>query len=175
MLTTTNRPMGVPTVDAAVNASMRDVVGNKDDTHDGNSLAAWAHANADHIHKCMDVFPSGGAGVTVTASDSNPWTLGSFAVIVAADAIASDFDVHFLVIETMSANAIYELVLYSGADASEMEIAHARFVRVTNQVRSVHIPIQTPIVPANTQIKAKVMSSTGALDSITMSLAYHTY
>lgn len=168
-------PHGVPAADGTDNVFMRDVIGNRQDDHDTDTLAGWAHAMFDHAHKAMDVFPTGAAGEVVTAGNVGAWDLGAFAVIVPTNGITADFDIHFAVVEVMDANATYELVLFSGADASEVEIAHVRFVRVTNQVRSVHIPIQTPIIAANTQIKAKLMTSSGAADSATISLAYHLY
>ncbi len=165
----------VPAPNSTNNATMRDVVGNKDDEHGTMSLAGQIHELIEHIHKAAKTIPSGGAGVVVTAGDSEAWDLGSFAVMAATNAIDEDFDIHFVVAEVMSANATYEIVLYAGADGAEVEIGRVRIVRVTNQVRSSHLAIQTPIIPANTQIKVKVMSSTGSTDAVTLSLFYHEY
>ncbi len=171
----TNPPSPVPAVDSAVNITTRDVAGNKLDTHDGNSLAAHAHTTDEHQHSVGKVIPSGQAGITLTAGDANPWTLGGFEVLAATNAITNVFDLHFLIVEAMSANATYEIVVYSGADASEVEVGRVRIVRVTNQVRSATLPIQTPMIAANAQIKGKVMSSSGNLDTVTISLQYHIY
>ncbi len=165
----------VPSVDGSDNDQIRDVIGNRGDHHTISTLTGRLHLLEEHTHNRSRVIPSGAAGVVVTAGDSNAWDLGSFVVMVATNAITADFDIHFVTIEVMSANATYEIVLYSGADASEVEIARFRIVRVTNQVRSEAISIITPVVAANSQIKAKVMSSTGALDSVTLSLHYHIY
>lgn len=168
-------PHPVPPVDGSGNVFMRDVIGNRSDGHDTDSVAGRLHMVHDHFHKPMDVFPTGVSGVTVTAGDAEAWDLGDFAVVVAANDITSPFDIHFVVVEAMSADATYELILFSGVDASEVEIAHARFVRITNILRSESIPIQTPINVANGQIKAKLMSSSGAANTATISLAYHLY
>lgn len=168
-------PLVVPPVDSPANATMRDVVGNKDDEHNTMSMAGQIHELIEHTHKVAKTIPSGAAGVVVTAGDSEAWDLGSFAVMAATNAIDEDFDIHFIVVEVMSANATYEIVLYAGADGAEVEIGRVRVVRVTNQVRSSHLAIQTPIIPANTQIKAKVMSSTGSTDAVTLTLFYHEY
>ncbi len=165
----------VPTADVATNTTMRDVIGNKDDTHDGTSLAALAHIMDEHAHKAAMVHPTLADGVVVTAT-ANDWTdLGAFAVIAATNAITSDFDIHFVNVEGVSANGIYELVLYSGADASEVEIARARFGKTTNQDGPSQISIQTPIVPANTQIKAKLASDNAVADTATISIELHVY
>lgn len=166
---------GVATLDGSANVLARDVIGNRSDEHDTDTIQGFAHALFDHAHKAMDVFPTGADGVAITAGDAETWDLGDFVVVVPTNGITSDFDIHFAVVEVMSANATYELVLFSGTDGNEVEIAHVRFVRVTNQVRSVHIPLQTPIIPANTQIKAKLMTGSGNTDSATISLAYHLY
>ncbi len=165
----------VPAVDSALNLTSRHVIGNKSDTHDGDSLASFAHITDEHQHSICMVLPSGQAGVTLTAGNADPWTLGGFEVMAATNAITNIFDLHFIVVEAMSANATYEIVLYSGADAAEVEVGRIRIVRVTNQVRSATLPIQTPMIAANSQIKAKVMSSTGALDTVTISLQFHVY
>ncbi len=165
----------VPPIDSPENILVRDVVGNKDDEHGTMSVAGQVHELVEHTHEAAKCIPSGAAGVVVTAGDSEAWDLGSFAVMSATNAIDEDFDIHFVVVEVMSANATYEIVLYAGADGSEVEIGRVRVVRVTNQVRSSHLAIQTPIIAANTQIKAKVMSSTGALDAVTLTLFYHIY
>ncbi len=165
----------VPAVDSSNNLTSRDVIGNKLDEHNTTSITGQIHELIEHTHKEAMAIPSGAAGVVVTAGDSEAWDLGSFAVMAATNAIGEDFDIHFVVVEVMTATATYEIVLYAGADGAEVEIGRVRVVRVTNQVRSAHLAIQTPLIPANTQIKAKVMSSTGALDALTLSLFYHEY
>ena len=118
----------VPTADSANNRTTRDVIGTKTDTHNGDSLMAAAHTVDEHFHKSSQVYPTLADGVLVTAT-ANDWTdLGAFAVIVATNGITSDFDIHFVNVETVSAVGHYELVLYSGADAAEVEVARVRFL-----------------------------------------------
>lgn len=161
----------VPTADSADNAQMRDVIGNKTDTHDGNSIRALTHTLEEHIHKDSKCYPTGANPVTVTCGDSNPWVLGAFVEIVPANAIASDFDIHFINAESISANGSYELVIYAVAT----EIGRLRFARSTNQVRANGLPFQCEIQPANTQIRAKIMSSTGVANTADISIFYHIY
>ena len=149
-----------------------DVIGNKTDTHSGDSLYGQVKVLNEHIHKPSQVYPTLASGVTVTAGAA--WTLGSFAVIVPASTIGNDFDIHHISVENISANDVYELVLYSGADASEVEIGRVRFTKNANLDSVFNIPFQTPLTAADSQIKAKLASSVGS-NNVTISVFYHTY
>lgn len=163
----------VPSVDSADNVYIRDVVGNKNDTHDGDSIKSFSRRADEHIHTSALVYPTGAAGVTITASDAGAWTLGSFTEIVPADTITNDFDIHFVNIEAVSEDTSYELVLYGATT----EIGRIRFTSVTiaNAGFFVSVPMQTTICEANSQIQAKLMSATGVADTLTVSLFYHQY
>jgi len=163
----------VTAVDSTANGTINDVIGNKTDTHDGDSVMAGIHVLNEHAHKASKVVPSGAPGIQVAAGDAASWTLGSFVQIVAENGITSAFDIHFINLEVVSATGTYEVVLY----AVETEISRFRFtvVGTPNNLKYTPIPIQTDIIPANTKIQAKVMSSSGAADTITISLFYHIY
>ena len=163
----------VPPVDSDANGFMRDAVGNKNDGHTGTSLMSLADTLCEHAHMQARVIPTGDDGITVTSA-GGAWTLGAFAVVAPTNAITSDFDLHFVVVEDMSANVTYELVLYSGADASEVEIGRVRFTRAQAPISSIVLPIQTPITAANSQIKAKIMDGGGGNNAV-ISLFYHIY
>ena len=170
-----NGPFGVPAVDSAANSTIRDVVGNKSDTHDGTSIAARLHTLDDHAHGKSEVYPTMADGVVVTAT-ANVWTdLGAFAVIAPTNAITVDFDIHFVSVENISANGVYEIVLYAGADAAEVEIGRKRFSQNAVQDSIVNVPFQTPMIAANTQIKAKLASDNAVANTVTISLSTHPY
>lgn len=165
----------VPAVDGARNTTINEVVGNRSDGHSTTTLAGRLKLIEEHIHNVAKVIPTMADGEPVTAT-ADDWTnLGDFAVIAATNAITSDFDIHWVNVEAVSANGQYELVLYSGADASEVEIGRVRFGKTTNQDGPQSVPILTPLIPANTQIKAKVASDNAVADIVSISLGYHTY
>lgn len=172
MVLTSNAKYVVPTADSANNNDLRDVVGSKSDSHAGNSLYAKSEVLEEHIHSISKVYPTGEAGVTVTAS-ATAWTLGSFAEIIPASTVGESFDIHFIDVEGISADATYELALYGG----ETEIGRIRFTAATiaNATFFTSFPCQTPLLAANTQIQAKLMSSTAVADTMTISLFYHEY
>jgi hypothetical protein len=129
------------------------------------------HHGEDHSHSASNVYPTLAAGVTVE-SDAVAWTLGAFVEIVPVSTITSIFDIHHIHVESITANDTLELVLYYGAGDTE-----AGRVRITqNAVMDsiVNVPFQTPLIPANSRIRAKVASATGGTDC-TISIKYHTY
>ena len=158
----------LPGVDSADNVVIRDGIGNKSDTHDGNSILAFAHRVDEHFHTAQEVIPDLAAGVTVTSG--NPaFVLGAFTEIVAANAIGDDFDLHFVTME-MNNNADYFLKLY----AVETLIATVHSIRNANITAINQVQLMTTIIPANTQIQAKLASSAGTA-SAGIHLWFHRY
>jgi hypothetical protein len=99
--------------------------------------------------------------------------LGGFVEIVGAGVIGDDFDIHFLIIEDVTDDEIYELVFY----AATVEISRVRFGAqpgVANVVTAAPLPTLMQIQPAGTQIQAKLASS-GDAETVTISVMYHVY
>jgi len=161
----------VPSADSSDNETIRDVVGNKNDGHNGDSIYAGVEILQDHVHHASLVYPTLANGVTVT--EGAAWTLGAFAQIVPASTIGDAFDIHHISIENISANGVYELVLYYGA--GNTECGRVRFVQNAVQDTVMNIPMQTPIIPADSRIQAKVASAAGGVKTVDISLFYHTY
>ena len=161
----------VPTADSVANSQMRDVIGNKTDTHSANSIYGRTKTMLEHVHSAAKCYPTGAGGVTVTGAGA--WALGNFAEIVPVSTITGDFDIHYLVVEAVSAADTYELVLY----AATTEIGRVRFAATgtPNNLVFPDIPFQCALQSANTQIQAKLMTAGGGNDTCTISLFYHTY
>ncbi len=165
---------GVPTADSADNNTIMDVIGNKTDTHAGSSLYAQADSTNDHIHSEAKVWPTLADAVTLTAT-VNDWTdFGTKVEVVAAAAIGSPFDIHFVSIEAISAIGQYEVKLWSGA-AGAVEIGHMSFSRTAAHSREGSQPVTTPIQPADTKIMASMASNNANADTVDVKIAYHTY
>ena len=160
----------VPEINSAANTTTADAVGNKGDGHDGDSLHGKTETLLDHGHSPSLCYPTLADGVVV-AGAAGVWTLGDFVEIVPASTITEDFDIHFVSIEAISANDIYQLHLY----AVEVFIGCVRFVKNAGLAPTIHVPIQTPIVAANSQIQAKLATSGGGADTATISAFYHVY
>jgi len=165
----------VPAADAVTSDTMAQTVGNKNDTHSGDSLYAENHTLLEHNHSAAKVYPTMADGVLITSSDVD-WTgLGAFAEIIPKDTITSDFDIHFVNVEAVSATAIYELVLYSSDTTAEREVARVRFPKTTNQDGPQSVPVQIRLMRGSSQIKAKLASNNAVADTATVSLFYHEY
>jgi hypothetical protein len=134
----------------------------------------YVHTLSEHVHSISKVYPTLVVGKDVLAGAAGPpWVLGNFVEIVPINTIASPFDLHWLVIEAITSDAIYELVLY----AATTEISRVRFAGQAGLAGTVSfspIPILMDIQLPNTQIQAKLACSAGA-ETATISVLYHTY
>jgi len=166
--------VSVPAQDSAANVVWGDVIGNKTDTHNGNSLYALGETQEEHFHSASKVYPTLADGVTVTGA-AGAWTLGGFVEIVPASTIADDFDIHHISIEAINNVDVYELVLYKGAVASEVEIGRVRFTKTSNLDSTFNMPFQCAILDNTERISAKVASKGGGSDSVDISIYYHLY
>ena len=127
-----------------------------------------------HFHAIQKVYPTLANGIVVTGGVA-AWALGSFAVLIPANAITDAFDIHFLNIAAYNANDTFEIQLYAGPDGSEVLVGSARVTRTTNVGASPLVHMQMPIQAPNTQIKCKVASQLGTSNFMTLSVQYHTY
>lgn len=85
--------------------------------------------------------------------------------------IPSDFNIKYISIENLSANAVYEIVLYDDGG----EIGRAVATKNAAQDGTVNVPIQTPIIDAGSKITAKAATNNAAGDTATIRIFYHTY
>ncbi len=164
----------VPTANSAANATTADVIGSKSDGHTGDSLYAKAETMSDHIHSECKVYPTLAPGVTVTAEDAGTtWTFGAYIEVVPASTIGTDFDIHLLCIEDVSDNTVYQLELWIAEATRLATVRVSREGGSDGALRAINI--QTQIIPADSQIKARVATPTDDGETIDISLQYHTY
>ena len=132
------------------------------------------HILEDHFHGISKVYPTLADGVTLTCvNEATTWTLSALVEIIPADTITSWFDIHFISIENISANGVYELVLYSGA--GDDEIARVRFTKTAAQDSTRNTTVMTPMVAPNSRIRAAIASDDDAGQTVDISFNYHTY
>ncbi len=163
----------VPSPDSVANAQMRDVLGIKTDTHDGNSAYALLHKLDEHIHTVQLVYPTLADGVAL-ATEAGDWALGTITEIVPANAITSDFDIHEIVVEAANtADKTYELHLFSGA--GDTLIGKVRFAAGAVRGGVPNVNEQMPIIAANSRIRGRLAIQDGGSKTATISVRYHTY
>ena len=125
-----------------------------------------------HAHSVQRVAPSGAAGIAL-ASGAGAWNLGNFSAdIIAGGAVDDTFDIHGIDVQNPSANASYEIVIYYGA--ADTECGRVTFTRVNANLLSRATTLQTPILPAGSRVRAKMMDSVGA-STCNIKVWYHTY
>ena len=129
---------------------------------------------SEHAHGPQYVWPPTASSVTLTAT-ATPWTHGTIVEIIAAAAVADDFDIHWTSLTGLSANAEYEIIVYSGPGASEVEIGRTVATRNAVQSQESNAPMMTGLLPAGTRVSASVASSSGNADTINVKLFGHLY
>jgi len=125
----------------------------------------------EHLHSISKVYPSLQAGVDVLSG--GVWTLGNFVELIPINTIGTDFDIHFLIVEDVTDDEMYELVFYN----VETEISRVRFssvAAVANRVNVAPVPTLMQIQKKNSQIQVKLASS-GDAETATISVFYHVY
>jgi hypothetical protein len=164
----------VPMADSTDNLTTADVIGNKTDTHDGNSAYATIHRLDEHVHTPSIVLPDLSDGVTLTAvNDGNTWTLGAIAQIVGPGVTTEDLDVHFISVEALSANSIYQIKLYYGT--GNTLCGSTVCTKNAAQDGTMLTPIHTNIIPAGEKISAAVATTANNGETVVIRLLAHTY
>jgi len=148
-------------------------IGEKDDAHDGNTLFGRLQQLIEHIHSAQKVYPTEADGVAL-ATDAGDWALGTITEIVPENTITSEFDIHEVLVEDVNTqDKTYELVLYYGGD--DTECGRVRFAASTTKGG---VPAQfamTPLLPANSRIRAQLAIQDGGSKTAKVSLRYHEY
>jgi len=151
-------------------------IGNRNtDLHYSDTLYGYALSGYKHVHMPQWAYPFLDDGVTLTA-DNTAYTLGAKSEIIPANKITEWFDIHWIIIEDVSANDRYCIELYSGEIGLEETIAQLKTVKNTTAGSGViSMPIQIPRQLPNTRISGAAASKSGGGDTITISLVEHEY
>jgi hypothetical protein len=161
--------LAVPAADSANNVTIADVIGNKLDTHAGNSIKSYVDELYDQFQLERHVYPSLGVGATIV-SNAVAWTYGNYGVIVPANTITRDFHILSVSIETCSVAAgVFQLALYKGS--ADDVITAKRFSLAGGFWGNMVYIVGSEEVEANSQVRARLASSVGAA-TITVSVDY---
>ena len=159
----------VDTVDAKA-TSISAATGTANDSYFHETIRGRVEAAYQHVHKEARVAPSKNTGVTVTSS-ATAWTLGDFSAdIIAANSVGATYDLHWVNVESMDTNGIYEIVFYAGND----EIARVRTSRQDNFTKREALFVESPWIGDGVALRAKVAHSVGSAACV-VSVGYHTY
>lgn len=171
----------IPERDSTSNGNMSDVLGNKTDrafsnADDDPSVIGHLVANYYHVHSPAKIYPRDAAPITITAG-AGAYNEGTKTTILASDAAERPgyrFDIHWIIVGTISAQDDYILKIYIGEAGNEEFWGEAAFSRDSNQQRGSQFPIQGPPIPVNTRISASLMSGSGS-DTCDIKIYTHIY
>ena len=124
-----------------------------------------------HLHSQNRVYPTMANGIQIAAA-AGLWGLSAgFTEIIPVDTITSDFAIHHINVEAASDADTYEIVLYVGT--TEIGRVRITFIDIANSQTLPSLPFIAEVIPANSQIQAKIATKGGGSDTIDISLAYH--
>ena len=158
----------VPTADSAVNLTLRDVIGNKTDTYDGNSLYGTLQAISDSIENERRVYPTLANGATVISANTD-WIQGAYATVIPASTIATDIHIIGVSIEACNRDAVFELELYKG-DGDDV-ITAVRFAIEGGFFGNQNYYFGSEHIDANERIRARLASSNGTAQIATIEIS----
>jgi hypothetical protein len=132
----------VPAVDSALNLIMSQVLGQKGDTHDGNSAMAMLHTLDEHFHSPGFVLPDRTDAIAATAGAAGPpYVYG--AATASLGTPADDFDLHFADVLALNNNVQYQArILVDGVERDVIT-----FTSGPAAARSGKQPLQTNVLP----------------------------
>lgn len=166
-LTSQGVSLKVAGVDSTGNVTINDLLGNRNDTDEAETIFGTSLHTYEHTHHSMKVYPTLANAVLVTAANA-AWTLGNFAEIVPINTITHTFHIHHVQIISASANGQYELVVYAGA----VEITRMTFSRTDKKDDVEGLVLICPHIAANSQIQVKLASGNVGADTAAVKVWY---
>jgi len=155
----------VPAQNSAANTTTAEVIGNKTDDSDGNSVYSILHTLEEHAHSIQKVLPDLASPVTATAA-VGAWTYGAASASLGTP--SDDFDIHWAEIVANNNDDYQAQILVDGVVVSEIV-----FQRINVQNRSFSKRIQMPVT-APGPITIKLASAAGS-STATFKVEYHEY
>lgn len=141
-----------------------------------NSIMAHLNTSYYHVHGTSFVYPDHADSIVLTSSAGAWTTSGSIVEIVPADTLVlSNFDLHWVNISAISANAELQIDIFGGGVGSETRIGATRSQRNTNQSREGANRIQVPQQASGTRISCRLSDSTSGTITCAVSFEGHFY
>jgi len=159
----------VPLPNSTLNTFITQLIGNRDDKNDAETIFGFLHDMYEETHARQLVYPFLAAGILIT-SHLDAYTLGNFIEVVPANTITRGFHIHHLHIMSPSANGDYALGLYEGTTP----IGQITFSRTDKKDDTEGLEIFTSPCAANAQVQARLASSNAAQqDTVRVKIWYH--
>lgn len=143
--------------------------------HGVNTIMGFLQTGYYHIHGAGSVYPLYADAVVLTSAAGAWNTTGNIVEVIPANAIVKDFDIHFITVYNISANAQLVIDLFSGAPGQEILIRPVDINRGDNFSAEIPRPIMIKQQPKNTRISARLTDSTASAKTCGIKLDYHVY
>ena len=161
-------------INGGLSSAQRSVIGTTSDDHTYGTLFGKIDQLEEHIHSVGRVIPTLANGITVSSCVA-AWTLGA-KVSLGTSVIASDFDFHYLNVESASDADTHEMHIFAGATTvAGSLIGQARFTVTVGADKRNALPLVTPLQSANQKTFARLANLAGAASTAVINLKYHTY
>ena len=161
------------------NPGMAAVIGGKGDRVCPGSNACDASMFAlvydihEYLHRISYVYPELASSVTLTKASGAWAAYPTPTEIIPANTITSSFNIHYAIVDTLSATGIYTIRLYQGAAGAETLIGVIAPSRSAAMSQEGGIPVMTPVLAANTRISAAMSSNNSAQNTVKIKLKYN--
>lgn len=165
----------VPSQNTGDNVVMSDVIGNKTDDEDGDSIYSRLYKLEKHIHSVSWVYPELANGIQLQKGSGAWAAYPTPTEIMPASTKSDPFDIHHIQVNNISANGEYTIAIYQGAALSEVLLGTIPVSRSAAQSQEGSAPGITIIVPGITRISAALSSGNVAQNTIVMKICGHGY
>lgn len=149
-------------------------IGTLSDDESDNTLLGKIYILERHFHSESRTYPYLANGILLTGG-TNAWTFGNYIEVVPVNTITSPFDIHYINASVTNVSDVFQVEFYSGLVGSEVNIGTVRIRRDQANSNSQQTIMLTPIIAANSRISARIASSSGGNDTMTISIMYHMY
>jgi DNA-directed RNA polymerase subunit E'/Rpb7 len=140
-----------------------------------NTIMAHLNTSYYHVHGKSFVYPDRANEIILT-SVSGAWNEGAKIQVIPANVLTvSAFDLHWLNISDISANAEIQVNIYAGLAGSEVKIGGARAVRTSNFTTEGSLRVQVPQQPKGTRITCTLSDSIAGTTTCKVSFSGHYY
>ena len=142
---------------------------------DGQSLMAFTATGYYHVHGASFCLPKYVDPILLTSASGAWATTGNLTEVIAAGAIAKDFDLHWITVEDISTSLYGIIDIYAGPADAPVLIGAVDVARTSNFSREGAMPVQVPQQPAGTRISCKFSDNTAGQQTCRVKFLGHVY
>jgi hypothetical protein len=140
-----------------------------------NSILDFLITGYYHTHGAAFVYPKYSAPIELTSAAAVWGLTGNIVEVIPENAITKPFDLHWITISDISANAYMIIDIYAGLAGAEVLISSVDSYKQTNFIAEGARVIQIPQQPANTRISCRLADSSANQITCNVKFNGHVY